>query len=112
MPIGYEFNPELVLVSADFDAINELFVANVSSEMFGYLTHWLSALANGKLILFLKGESSGTSACINGLLGKPLPEPKNRLGAKLNNIETIQSVLLAQQSNWKSLKFNKILPSV
>ncbi|KAG4065894.1 hypothetical protein HA402_012572 [Bradysia odoriphaga] len=111
MPIAYEFNPELVLISADFDAINELLEANISSELFGYLSHWLSALANGKVILFLKGKCRATSTCINALLGNPLPMPKRHTGTKVNNIATIQNVLSIQQNNWKSLKFNKMLPS-
>jgi len=112
MPITYEFNPELVLVSADFHAISELFAANVSPETFGYLTHWLSSLANGKLILFVKGKCSASAGCINGLLGNPLSMPKKLVDAKLNNTETIQNILSIQQNHWKSLKFNKRLPAV
>lgn len=107
MPIAYEFNPELVLVSADFD---EMRATNVSPETFGYLTHWLSALANGKIILFVKGDCSAIATCINALLGDPLPMPKSRMDANIGNIETIQNVLSVQQKYWKSLKFNKMLP--
>lgn len=50
LPIAYEFNPELVLVSAGFDAAvgDPLGGCKVSPEGFGLFTHWLSGLANGK----------------------------------------------------------------
>lgn len=107
MPIAYEFNPELVLVSADFDDIR---AANVSRETFGYLTHWLSALANGKIVLFVKGDCRTMATCITALLGGPLPMLKKRMDANLGNVKTIQNVISVQQKYWKSLKFNKMLP--
>lgn len=105
LPIAYEFNPELVLVSADFDEIRS---ANVSSEIFGYLIRWLSALANGKIIVFAKGDCSAIALSIKALLGDPLPMLKST--ANISNIETIQNVMTVQQKYWKSLKFDKMLP--
>ncbi len=113
MPIGYEFNPELVLVSADFDVLNTLCEANnYSADLFGYCIYWLSALANGKIIIFTKGDSNviATASCIKTLLGIPLPTLNNQMDLSELNIGTIQNVISGQQKYWKSLKFNKMLP--
>lgn len=56
MPIAHEFNPEIVLISAGFDAgkgdpIGECYL---SPDCFAHLTHSLKALANGKVVLVLE----------------------------------------------------------
>lgn len=120
MPIAYEFDPELVLVSAGFDAVvgDPLGHYNLTPEVYGYFTHWLSALANGKVILCLEGGynvnsiSHAMTMCTKALLGDPLPmlhtakKPPNA-----NCIETVQNVLNTHQTFWKSLKFNRKLPA-
>lgn len=113
MPIAYEFNPELVLISSDFDELSETLQANrPSSEIFGYLTHWLSALANGKMILFMKGECDALVNCVKCLLGQSSSMLQSRVDLGLENVENIQNVLAVQQKHWKSLKFNKMLPEL
>lgn len=108
MPIAYAFNPELVLISVDFDEIG-----NLSTDSFGYLIHWLCALANGKVIIFTEGDrKNAIASCMKTLLGDPLPMLKGQIDAKISNIETIQNVISAQQTHWKSLKFNKLLPAL
>uniref|UniRef100_A0AAX7SLG7 Protein deacetylase HDAC6 n=1 Tax=Astatotilapia calliptera TaxID=8154 RepID=A0AAX7SLG7_ASTCA len=79
LPVAYEFQPQLVLVSAGFDAA----VGDLKGEMcvspqcFQVLTHMLMSLAEGRLVLALEGgynyESSAESAaaCIRALLGGP-----------------------------------------
>lgn len=119
MPIAYEFNPELVLVLVDFDAIGEpMRMGNVSPECYGYFTHWLSALANGRIIICMKGDykchsvSNAMVTCVKALLGDPLPMLTSRMAASLNNIQAIQNVISVQQKYWKSLKFSKMLPAL
>lgn len=119
MPIAYEFNPELVLVSAGFDACvgDPIGKYSVSPEAFGYFTHWLSSLANGRIVLCLEGGynvhsiSHAMAMCAKALLGDPLPMLQNTRKPSASCIETIQNVLSVQQKYWKSLKFNKKLPS-
>lgn len=119
MPIAYEFNPELVLVSAGFDACvgDPIGKYSVSPEAFGYFTHWLSSLANGRIVLCLEGGynvhsiSHAMAMCAKALLGDPLPMLQNTRKPSPSCIETIQNVLSVQQNYWKSLKFNKKLPS-
>lgn len=120
MPIAYEFNPELVLVSAGFDAVvgDPIGHYHVTPEAYGYFTHWLSSVANGKIILCLEGGynvnsiSHAMTMCTKALLGDPLPMLHTTGKApSASCIETIQNVWSVQQKYWKSLKFNMKLPS-
>ncbi|XP_068964288.1 histone deacetylase 6 isoform X2 [Petaurus breviceps papuanus] len=81
MPIAYEFNPELVLVSAGFDAAqgDPLGGCLVSPEGYAHMTHLLTGLAGGRIALVLEGGYNLTSisesmaACTRTLLGDPPP---------------------------------------
>lgn len=119
LPISYEFNPELVLVSAGFDAAigDPLGGCKVSPEAYAYFTHWLSSLANGRIILCLEGGynvnsiSYAMTMCTKALLGDPLPIVQtNRNGLSESCLETLRNVNSVQQKYWKCLKFNKKLP--
>ncbi|XP_055390251.1 histone deacetylase 6 isoform X2 [Condylostylus longicornis] len=121
MPIAYEFNPELILVSAGFDAAigDPLGGCKVSPEAYGCFTHWLSGLANGKIILCLEGGYNVNSIsyamvmCSKALLGDPSPIlniNSNKTAAYTSCIETIQNVIYIHNKYWKRLKFNKKLP--
>lgn len=59
-----QFNPELVLVSAGFDAAwgDPLGGCQVSPEGYAHLTHLLMGLANGRIILILE-VTLGPSSC-------------------------------------------------
>lgn len=117
MPIAYEFNPELVLVSVGFDQVigDSVSHHHVTPEAYGYFTHWLSSLANGKIILCFEGGYNVNSiahvmiVCTKALLGDPLPMLTT--GEKELNASSIQHVWSVHQTHWKSLKFNKKLPA-
>ncbi|KAH8266823.1 hypothetical protein KR026_004810 [Drosophila bipectinata] len=128
MPIAYEFNPQLVLVSAGFDAAigDPLGGCKVTPEGYGMLTHWLSALAGGKIIVCLEGGynvnsiSYAMTMCTKTLLGDPVPTPqlgatslqKPATVAYQSCIETLQSCLEVQRTHWQSLEFaGRRLPS-
>ena len=53
LPVAYQFNPDLVLVSSGFDAArgDPLGRCKISPEFYGFMTHHLRALANGKVIV-------------------------------------------------------------
>ncbi|KAM3872288.1 histone deacetylase 6 [Diretmus argenteus] len=81
LPVAYEFQPQLVLVAAGFDAVvgdpkGELCV---SPQCFSVLTHMLMSLAGGRLVLALEGgynlksTAEGAAACIRSLLGDACP---------------------------------------
>ncbi|XP_008569659.1 PREDICTED: histone deacetylase 6 isoform X1 [Galeopterus variegatus] len=116
LPIAYEFNPELVLVSAGFDAAlgDPLGCCQVSPEGYAHLTHLLMGLANGHIILILEGGYNLTSisesmaACTRSLLGDPPPllalqrPPQSRALASIT--ETIQ----VHRRYWRSLRVMKV----
>ncbi|XP_020028175.1 protein deacetylase HDAC6 isoform X2 [Castor canadensis] len=116
LPIAYEFNPELVLVSAGFDAArgDPLGGCQVSPEGYAHLTHLLMGLANGHIILILEGGYNLTSisesmaACTHSLLGDPPPllpllRPPQP-GALASITETIQ----VHRRYWRSLRVMKV----
>ncbi|XP_043492900.1 histone deacetylase 6 isoform X2 [Polistes fuscatus] len=118
MPIAYQFNPELVLVSAGFDACigDPLGGCTVTPEMYGHLTHWLSSLANGRVILSLEGGyninsiSHSMAICTKALLGDPLPLLDASLIPCSSAIHSINNVLKVQKKYWPNLMFNLSLP--
>lgn len=59
-PIAQEFNPELVIVSAGFDAMvkDPLGMMSVSAAGFGYILNNLRNLASGKVVVVLEGGYS------------------------------------------------------
>jgi len=57
MPIAREYSPDLILVSAGFDALvgDPLGEYLVTSTMYAYMTSQLGMLANGKVVLVYEG---------------------------------------------------------
>ncbi|XP_017758802.1 PREDICTED: histone deacetylase 6 isoform X2 [Eufriesea mexicana] len=118
MPVAYQFNPELILVSAGFDACigDPLGGCFVTPEMYGHLTHWLSSLANGHVILSLEGGyninsvSHAMTICTKSLLGDPLPMLESGQTPCTSAVHTINNVLKTQKQYWPNLAFNLSLP--
>lgn len=125
MPIAYEYDPELVLISAGFDAAigDPLGGCKVTPEAYGLFTHWISSLANGRVILCLEGGYNINSIayamtlCTKSLLGDPLPSLQmsishTRLSAVIYQscIKTLRNCVGALQPYWKCLTFGKRLP--
>lgn len=81
-PLSLQFNPELVLVSAGFDAArgDPLGGYHVTPEGYAHLTHLLMSLAAGRVLLILEVSwSHGADFKIPGFSAvcklKPLPLP-------------------------------------
>jgi histone deacetylase 6 len=56
MPVAREFQPDLVLISAGFDAADgDIGECHVSAECFGNLTRSLMRITNGKVVCALEG---------------------------------------------------------
>ncbi|CAK1602419.1 unnamed protein product [Parnassius mnemosyne] len=119
LPIAYEYNPELVIVSAGFDACvgDPLGGCKVSPECYGRMTHLLRGLAGGRIILCLEGGYNTTSIsyamtmCTKALLGDPIQyhyDPK--AVCHWSAIESINNVIKTHKKYWKSLKFQLALP--
>jgi len=104
MPIAQEFNPDLVVISAGFDAADgdELGACFVTPACYAHMTHMLMSLANGRLAVCLEGGynldaiSNSAVAVARTLMGEPPPQmtiPKlNKEAARvLNKVQVYQS---------------------
>ncbi|XP_032527662.2 histone deacetylase 6 isoform X2 [Danaus plexippus] len=119
LPVAYEYGPQLVLVSAGFDAAvgDPLGGCKVTPECYGRMTHMLRGLAGGRVIVCLEGGYNVTSIsyamtmCTKALLGDPLQhqyDPKQTVNPSA--VESINNVIRTHQKYWKSLKFQLALP--
>ncbi|KAG9236141.1 hypothetical protein BJ875DRAFT_357559, partial [Amylocarpus encephaloides] len=104
MPIGYEFNPDLVIISAGFDAAkgDDLGGCFVSPECYSHMTHMLMSLAGGKLAVCLEGGynlaaiSESALAVTQTLMGEPprrikIPPLNHRAGKDLEMVRNYHS---------------------
>lgn len=90
----------------------------MTPEAYGQFTHWLSGLANGRVIVVLEGgynvNSIGYSMamCAKALLGDPLGRLEGMGMRQSSAVETIQRVVKVQGKYWKALRgWDKKLPS-
>ncbi|XP_075436498.1 histone deacetylase 5 [Ascaphus truei] len=117
MPIAQEFSPELVLVSAGFDAVeghqSPLGGYSVTAKCFGHLTKQLMTLAGGRVVMALEGGHDLTAicdaseACVSALLGiEPAPLDTGVLQQRPsdNAVSTLEKVIAIQSKHWSSLK--------
>ncbi|TVY57878.1 Histone deacetylase clr3, partial [Lachnellula suecica] len=111
MPISQEFNPDLVIVSAGFDAAagDELGGCYVTPACYSHMTHMLMSLANGKVAVCLEGGynlraiSRSALAVAKTLMGEP-PErimipPLNAKAAR-----DLQQVREYQAPYWECMR--------
>ncbi|XP_066440421.1 histone deacetylase 7 isoform X5 [Eleutherodactylus coqui] len=117
MPIAHEFSPDVVLVSAGFDAAEghpaPLGGYKVTAKCFGHMTRQLMSLAEGRIVLALEGGHDLTSicdaseACVSALLGNeldPLPEEILRQRPNPNAVHSLETVIQVQSKYWNSVK--------
>eukprot|EP00066_Takifugu_rubripes_P012616 XP_011601882.1 PREDICTED: histone deacetylase 5 isoform X2 [Takifugu rubripes] len=108
MPIAQHFSPDVVLVSAGFDAVeghqSPLGGYNVSAKCFGQLTQLLMGLAGGRIVMALEGGHDLTAicdaseSCVSALLGDlsdsafqwPQEKPCPKAWASLERVIEIQ----------------------
>ncbi|XP_010604661.1 histone deacetylase 6 isoform X3 [Fukomys damarensis] len=115
LPVAYEFNPELVLVSAGFDAArgDPLGGCQVSPEGYAHLTHLLMGLANGRIILILEGGYNLTSisesmaACTHALLGDLPPQLALLRPPQSGALASIAETIQVHRRYWRSLRVTK-----
>ncbi|NWH19823.1 HDA10 deacetylase, partial [Grus americana] len=113
LPMAFEFDPELVLVSSGYDSGigDPEGQMNATPEVFAHLTHFLMQLANGKLCVILEGgyhlKSLSESVCmtVKTLLGDPVPQVSGEMAPCLSAIESIQNVRAAHKPYWKWLMY-------
>uniref|UniRef100_A0A8C8SVM7 Histone deacetylase n=1 Tax=Pelusios castaneus TaxID=367368 RepID=A0A8C8SVM7_9SAUR len=112
MPIANEFSPDVVLVSAGFDAVeghlSPLGGYSVTAKCFGHLTKQLMKLAGGRVVLALEGGHDLTAicdaseACVSALLGvelDPLDQSLLQQKPNVNAVATLEKVIEIQ-SEW------------
>uniref|UniRef100_K1QPP3 histone deacetylase n=1 Tax=Magallana gigas TaxID=29159 RepID=K1QPP3_MAGGI len=111
LPIAYEFNPQLVLVSAGYDAAlgcpeGEM---EVTPSCFAQYVNQLSALAEGKLCLVLEGGyciktlSEGVALSLKALLGDPCPRVLRPYWRSLRYQGDLASISLSPRTGLLSL---------
>lgn len=111
IPIISEFDPDLVIVSAGFDAADGDIIGqcHVTPAGYGQLTHMLKAIAKGKLTVILEGgynlDSISNSALgvAKVLVGEP---PENTISRQpsIETIETVNEVMKIQSRYWKCMR--------
>ncbi|KAL9879206.1 histone deacetylase 4 isoform 2-T10 [Glossina fuscipes fuscipes] len=117
MPIARYFNPDIVLVSAGFDAAAghpaPLGGYLVSPACFGFMTCELMQLANGKVVLALEGGydlpaiCDSAQECVRALLGdrlSPLQENELNRPPCQNAIDTLQKTIAIQSQHWPCVR--------
>ncbi|KAI9697741.1 MAG: Histone deacetylase hda1 [Bogoriella megaspora] len=110
MPIAQEFNPDLVIIAAGFDAAegDELGKCHVSPAGYAHMTHMLMSLANGKVAVCLEGGynlrsiAKSTLAVTRTLMGEP-PERIENAQPTPYGVDTVQLVIRTQARYWASM---------
>ncbi|CAA7259140.1 unnamed protein product [Cyclocybe aegerita] len=110
MPIAMEFAPELVIISAGFDAADgdELGECHVSPVGYAHMTHMLAGLAGGRLVVALEGgynldSISVSSLAVTKVLLGQAPDMLPPLTANEAATETVWLVAREQSKYWKSV---------
>ncbi|XP_053116971.1 histone deacetylase 9 isoform X2 [Hemicordylus capensis] len=116
-PIASEFEPDIVLISAGFDAVEghdpPLGGYKVTAKCFGHLIKQLLTLASGRMVLALEGGHDLTAicdaseACLNALLGnemEPLSEDILHQTPNVNAMLSLQKITEIQSKYWKSVE--------
>ena len=112
IPVAHEFSPDLVIVSAGFDAgqHDPIGGCNITPACFAQMTHLLQGLAHGKVVMLLEGGyhvptvSACVVSCISALLKKPLASIDTRNGASMDVIQVVEKVKRVLQPHWNSLR--------
>lgn len=111
MPIAKEFDPDLVVISAGFDAADgdELGGCFVTPPCYAHMTHMLMSLADGKVAVCLEGGynlqaiSNSAVAVARTLMGEPPPRMKV---PKINKeaARTLAKVQAYQAPYWECMR--------
>ncbi|XP_051986360.1 histone deacetylase 4-like isoform X3 [Xyrauchen texanus] len=117
MPIADEFAPDIVLVSAGFDAVDghppPLGGYKLTARCLGHMTKQLMGLAGGHVVLALEGGHDlraicdASEACVSALLDvelEPLPAELLKQRPNENAVNTIEKVLEIHSKYWRSVQ--------
>ncbi|XP_056429723.1 polyamine deacetylase HDAC10 isoform X2 [Hyla sarda] len=109
LPVAFEFNPELVLVSAGYDSGigDPEGCMRATPECFSHLTHMLMHLAGGKMCMILEGGyhlrslSESVSMTVRTLLRDPVPRLSGEMIPCYSALESIQNARHVHSPYWK-----------
>ncbi|KAF7296147.1 Histone deacetylase clr3 [Mycena kentingensis (nom. inval.)] len=107
MPIAMEFAPDLVIISAGFDAArgDQLGECDVTPEGYAHMTYMLAGLANGRLVVALEGGynlksiSDSAVAVTRVLLGEAPPALPSLVASDVG-AETVWLAAREQSKYW------------
>jgi histone deacetylase 6 len=110
MPIATEFNPDLVIIAAGFDAAegDMLGECKVTPAGYAHMTHMLMSLAGGKVAVCLEGGynlvsiARSATAVARTLMGEP-PDRLVNTTPTTTGVDDIKLVLRQQSRFWSSL---------
>ncbi|TDL21881.1 histone deacetylase complex protein [Rickenella mellea] len=110
MPIAMEFSPELVIITAGFDAADgdDHGDCHVTPAGYAHMTHMLATLAGGRLIAALEGGynisniSSFALEVVRTMIGEAPPELAPMVASEVAT-ETVWQVAMQQSRFWKSV---------
>ncbi|CAK7890694.1 histone deacetylase Hda1p [[Candida] anglica] len=111
IPIISEFDPDLIIVSAGFDAADGDIIGgcHVSPAGYGSMAHMLKSIERGKMCVVLEGgynlDSISKSALgvAKVLVGEP-PEKTISLQPHSDTLEVIDEVIKVQSKYWKCMQ--------
>uniref|UniRef100_A0A914XAH6 Histone deacetylase domain-containing protein n=1 Tax=Plectus sambesii TaxID=2011161 RepID=A0A914XAH6_9BILA len=112
-PIANEFNPDLVIISAGFDACigDPLGGMAVTPAFFGHMVYHLSDFAQGKIMLALEGGYNRNMLpvcvenCVRVLLGEQPTQIPPIGAAKESTIASILNVISVLRKYWRCFDF-------
>ncbi|KAL3136994.1 hypothetical protein ABBQ32_006589 [Trebouxia sp. C0010 RCD-2024] len=111
LPIAYEFNPSLVIISAGFDAAlgDPIGGCKVTVECFAHMTAMLQPIAPLAVLLEggynLSATAAATEACLRVLLGQRPPVlPFEDRAPSASGLAVIQHVVRTQAQYWSCLR--------
>ncbi|GIY38857.1 histone deacetylase 6 [Caerostris extrusa] len=119
LPIAYEFCPELVLISAGYDAAigcpeGEM---RVTPPTYAHFLNSISCLAGGKICVILEGGyclsslSESVALSLKGLLGDHCLSIPPCLGVQESTVESILNVLSVHRPFWDAIKLQNVYDS-
>ncbi|KAK2763229.1 Histone deacetylase hda1 [Arachnomyces sp. PD_36] len=110
MPIAYEFDPDLVIISAGFDAAvgDDLGGCFVTPACYAHMTHMLMNLAGGKLAVCLEGGynfrsiSKSALAVTRTLMGET-PDRLPPTAPGEDAVKTVRRVAMIHSKHWQCM---------
>lgn len=114
LPVAYEFQPELVLISSGYDAALGCpeGLMRLSPAAYAHLLHPLMGLAGGRVCVILEGGycvpslAEGVALTLRTLLGDACPALPQPLGDVSDSItDTLLNCVSVLRPYWKSLSF-------